>query len=92
LPHLKRPPNVELTRAAAYRSAHHFNEPRKSKSCADTRPRQRHRVQWLVRPVCPKPSLNRTTGMGGKGHKGAWRATDAKLPRSLTTVYPRRCD
>ena len=31
-------------------------------------------------------------GMGGKGHKGAWRATDAKLPRSLTTVYPRRCD
>jgi hypothetical protein len=30
--------------------------------------------------------------MGGKGRKVAWRARDAKLPRSLTTVYPRRCD
>jgi hypothetical protein len=31
-------------------------------------------------------------GKGGKGRKGAWRATDAKPSRSLTTVYPRRCD
>jgi hypothetical protein len=31
-------------------------------------------------------------GMGGKGHKVAWRATDAKPPRSLTTVHPRQCD
>jgi len=31
-------------------------------------------------------------GMGGKGRKGAWRATDAKPPQSLTSVYPRPCD
>jgi hypothetical protein len=50
------------------------------------------RVQRVVRPVRPKPLLVEQRGMGGKGRKVAWWATDAKLLRSLTTVYPRRCD
>ena len=82
---------MQISRRQARPGTFASNDHHRRDSLKKRRGRRSALLSWCD-PFARNRRSTERRGKGGKGCKGAWRATDAKPSRSLTTVYPRRCD